>query len=75
MTYHFDRIVEPEKQLYTLTNIHTGEEYIVSIEDMKQTIYSDLDILKMKTARHPDFILCEYEPQSNFKNVEMGLLL
>lgn len=73
--YQFDRISSPELELYTLTNIHSGEEFIVTMADMKQTIHSDSDIIRMLSARHPDFLLVKRERKTDFQNVEMGILL
>lgn len=66
--YHFDRETSPELNLYTLINLNSGEEYTVTLEDMKSTIYSDFDILKMMSSRHPDFMLVKKERVVDFPN-------
>ncbi len=53
----FDRVTQPELELYTLINLYSGEEYVVSMGDMKNSIYSDADITKMLSCRHHEFML------------------
>lgn len=55
--YTWDRETQPELELYTLTNLNSGEEFIVTMDDMKNSIHSELDIIKMLNLRHNDFML------------------
>lgn len=43
--------------MYTLINLYSGEEYVVSMCDMKNSVYSDAEITKMLSCRHNEFML------------------
>lgn len=66
--YQFDRVTQPELELYTLTNLNSGEEFTVTLQDMKDSIYSEFDVLKMLSSRHPDFMLVKKEREVDFPN-------
>ena len=53
----FDRITQPELELYTLINLYSGQEHIVTMDDMKNSVYSDAEITKMLSCRHNNFML------------------
>lgn len=62
----FDRITQPELELYTLINLFSGEEYTVTLSDMRSTIYSEGEILKMLSGRHHDFMLVKLTDKLDF---------
>lgn len=53
----FDRVTQPELELYTLINLYSGEEYVVTMDDMKNSVYSEDEITKMLSNRHSQFLL------------------
>lgn len=53
----WERETQPELERYTLQNLHSGEEWIVTMDDMRNSVYSEFEITKMLTRRHSSFIL------------------
>ena len=51
------RDTQPERELYTLTNLYTGEEYTVTMADMESSEYTSRDIMDMLNNNHSMFSL------------------